>query len=455
MHIASDTPRERRLSRVWRAIAVGGSSLRHRNFRYFFFGQLISLIGTWMQSLAQQWLVFTLTHSALQLGIVSAFQFLPVMLFSLFAGVVVDRLPKRGLIVATQTLFMLTAVVLGVLVVTGVVQMWQIYVIASIYGTINAFDIPARQAFMVEMVGRDDLLNGIALNSSIFNASRIFGPAIAAALIGAVGTGACFLINSASFIAVIIGLLLMKIERVPRAASAQRPLRQIGDGLRYIASSERVWLVFAVVGVGAIFGVPMYSTLLPIVATSLLHSNVVALGDLSVALGVGALVSALVLAYLPPGPARGRLLLGAALAFGALLVVFGQSRSLPVSMGLMAAIGFSIVSVNSSGNAIIQEVTPHHLRGRVMSVWGIVLVGTTPIGSLIAGLLGQQFGASAAIAVGGSICLVMAVYTNVRARRHHVIVTAADTTSAPLGLAPEIPAGAPLPAVELEGATLD
>jgi MFS family permease len=418
----SDPIERPRRQRVWHAIASGGAALRHRNFRLFFIGQLISLVGTWMQSLAQQWLVFTLTHSALQLGIVGAFQYTPVLLVSLFAGVLVDRLPKRALIVATQVLFLLDAAVLGVLVVSGSERIWEVDLIAAIYGTINAFDIPARQAFMVEMVGRDDLLNGIALNSSIFNASRIFGPAIAAELIQVVGTGVCFLINAASYLAVIAGLLMMTIDRAPKSRAAlSHPLGQIKDGLSYITHTERVWLVFAVVAAGTIFGVPMYTTLLPIVATSVLHSGVSALGNLSVALGVGAMIGALLLAYLPPGPIRARLLLGASLAFGTLIMVFGLSHVQATSVLLMTGIGFSVVSVNSSGNAIIQEVTPHHLRGRVMSVWGIVIVGMTPIGSVIAGALAQRFGAPSAIVLGGIFCLVIAAFVNVRARRHDVM----------------------------------
>jgi MFS family permease len=409
-----------RLRRIWRGIAAGGASLRHRNFRLFFWGQLISLIGTWMQSLAQSWLVYTLTHSAFQLGIVNTFQFLPVLLFSLFAGVIVDRFPRRPMIIGTQISFLLLALVLGVLTVSATVQLWQVYVIAALFGTVNAFDVPARQAFMVEMVGREDLLNGIALNSSIFNASRVFGPAIASLVIQEVGTGVCFLLNAASFIAVIVGLFMMHVER--RAATtktARRPLRQIAEGLSYIRQNERVWLVFAMVSVISVFGIPFYTTLLPIFATNVLNAGVGGLGTLSTCVGAGALVGAVLLAYLPPGPARGRLLLGAALGFGVMLGAFGFSPFLLLSGGLLVLVGFCVVSVNSSGNALIQEVTPDYLRGRVMSVWGFALIGLGPFGSFFAGAIAEQFGAPITVAIGGGVCLAAAIFVNARARRHH------------------------------------
>ncbi len=432
---------------MWHAVAAGGAALRHRNFRLFFWGQLISLIGTWMQSLAQAWLVYFLTHSAFQLGVVSTFQFLPVLLFSLFAGLIVDRFPRRALIIITQISFLVLAAVLGVLVVTDTVQIWHVYIIAALYGTVNALDIPARQAFMVEMVGREDLLNGIALNSSIFNASRIFGPAIAALLIQTVGTGVCFLLNAASYIAVLGSLFMMRIERQPRVAPAvrQRPLQQIAEGLRYIRQNERVWLVFAMVSVLAIFGVPIYTTLMPIFATQVLNAGVSGLGILTTGLGTGALIGAVLLAYLPPGSARGRLLLISALTFGVMLGLFGLSNNLLLSTGILALVGFSLVSVNSSGNALIQEVTPNHLRGRVMSVWGFSLLGLGPFGSFFAGTMADQFGAPITVLVAGGICLIAAIFVNVRSRRHHTLgARALPPTPATAGT--ELP---------LEGALLD
>ncbi len=323
------------------------------------------------------------------------------------------------------------------------VQVWQVYVIAALYGVVNAFDVPARQAFMVEMVGKEDLLNGIALNSSIFNASRVFGPAVASLLIQVVGTGICFLLNSASFIAVIVGLLMMRIERrAPVAPAARQPFRQIAEGLRYIRQNERVWLVFAMVSVISVFGIPFYTTLMPIFATQVLHAGVGGLGTLSTCVGAGALVGAVLLAYLPPGPARGRLLLGAALIFGVLLAGFGFSPLLTVSAAVLVLVGFCVVSVNSSGNAIIQEVTPDNLRGRVMSVWGLALIGLGPFGSLFAGSIAQQFGAPVAVMIGGGICLTASLFVNVWARRHHTLGAVA---------APPLPAFLPPETADLRG----
>jgi len=405
---------------LWSHIAAGGAALRHRNFRLFFFGQLISLTGTWMQSLAQQWLVFTLSHSALQLGIVSACQFLPVLFLSLNAGVIVERFPKRTIIVITQVLFLVFSGILGILVLTGTVQLWHVYVIAVIYGIINSFDVPARQAFMVDMVGRDDLLNGIALNSSIFNGARIFGPAIASLLIAHIGIALCFILNSASFIPVIIGLLMMQLTRRSTAINRKGNMaKQINEGLQYIFQHERLWIVFLLVSVVNVFGIPMYVTLMPIFATTVLHSDVSGLGLLNVGLGIGALTSAILLAYLPAGPSRSRLLLAASFLLGLMLIGFSLSRTLFVSAVALSAVGFAVVSINSSGNAIIQEATPDFLRGRVMSVWGLVLIGLTPFGSIFAGSLAQRLGAPTAVVIGSTVCLIAAVYINLRVHRNH------------------------------------
>jgi MFS family permease len=411
---------------VWERIASGGAALRHRNFRLFFFGQLVSLSGSWMQTMAQQWLVYTLStpaQAAFQLGLVSTFQFLPVLLFSLHAGVIVERFPKRRMIIITQVAFLVLATILGLLVLTRTVQIWHVYIIAALFGVVNAFDVPSRQAFMVEMVGKEDLLNGIALNSSLFNMSRVVGPAIATQLIGHVGIAACFLLNAVSFVPVIIGLFMMRVASRPLIAARQvGTLRSIREGVDYIREHERLWLVFAIVCVVNVLGVPMYVTLLPIFATQILHANVDGLGMMNVALGLGATVGALLLAYLPSGPARSRILLASSVGISMLLIAFGCSSSLALSTVLLTAIGFCIVSINSAGNAIIQEVTPDHLRGRVMSVWGLVLIGMTPIGSFLAGILAQHLGAPLAVATGATGCLIAAISANIRAQKHHAMI---------------------------------
>lgn len=412
----------------WSKIATGGAALRHRNFRLFFFGQLISLIGSWMQIMAQSWLVFTLTnHSAFQLGVVSAFQYAPVLLFSLPAGVIVERSSKRRIVIGTQTAFTILAAVLGMLVLTHTVQIWHVYMIAALFGTVNAFDVPGRQALMIEMVGREDLMNGIALNSSIFNASRIFGPAIAAVLIAQLGIGINFILNAVSFIPVIFGLVLMHITIPIKAITKEHNImRQIGEGLSYIQKNESIGLLFFIVSMINVFGIPMYATLLPVFATKVLHSNVNGLGLMNVGLGVGAFIGAIVLAYVPPGPVRKRILLSSSIGLGIALIAFALSQTLVLSVILLSFVGYCVVSINSAGNALVQSSTPDRLRSRVMSVWGLVLIGLTPFGSFLAGSLAQQFDAQLAVVSGAIICLAAALFTvywnHVLTHRHEQLI---------------------------------
>jgi MFS family permease len=388
----------------------GFISLRHRNFRLFWCGQLISLIGTWMQGLGQQWLVYVLTGSALKLGIVSACQFLPVLFFSLYGGVVADRLPKRSLIIFTQSASLVLALILGVLTWANVVQIWQVYLLAFLLGMVNAFDMPARQAFIVEMVGREDLMNAIALNSSIFNGSRALGPAIGAYVITWVGIAGCFFINALSFVAVIIGLLMIRLTPPVKARPERRSaLRQIGEGLGYIRSNRRVLLVFVLVSFISIFGVPTYTTLLPIIADRVLHAEVTGLGALSTALGVGAMVASISLAYTSSAGQRRLFLVIGSLAFSSLLTLFSLSGNFGLSLSLLAAVGFCVVATNATGNTIIQSSIPDHLRGRVMSVWALVLVGLAPIGSFLVGLLAEYASAMLTVRVGALICLAAAI----------------------------------------------
>ncbi len=400
---------------ILHSMARGFVALRHRNFRLFWIGQLISLIGTWMQTLGQQWLVYVLSgsdtnRSALNLGIVSTCQFLPVLLFSLYGGVIADRVPKRPLIICTQTLSLLLALILGLLTWAGVVQIWQVYVLAFLLGTVNAFDMPARQAFIVEMVGREDLMNAIALNSSIFNGSRVLGPAIGAYVITFVGIAGCFFLNALSFVAVIIGLFLMRMTAQARPRPARRgALRQIGEGLHYIRHDRRVLLVFLLVSFVSIFAIPTYTTLMPIIADQTLHAGVSGLGALSAFLGLGSVVAAISLAYTTTPEQRRFFVSFGAMAAAAQLIIFSFSRSFPLSSALLAGIGFCVVSNNATGNTIIQSYVPDHLRGRVMSVWSLVLVGLAPFGSFFAGSLASLTDAPLTICVGAVICLAAAI----------------------------------------------
>ena len=382
--------------------------MRHRNFRLFWFGQLISLIGTWMQGLGQQWLVYVLTGSALKLGIVSAFQFLPVLLFSLYGGVVADRVPKRTLLICTQTASLLLALILGLLTWAGVVQIWHIYLLAFLLGTVNAFDMPARQAFIVEMVEREDLMNAIALNSSIFNGSRVLGPAAGAFIISAVGIAGCFFLNALSFVAVIIGLFLIRLPPQEAQRRQRQALREIGEGLNYIRNDRPVLLVFLLVSFVSIFAIPTYSTLMPVIADRVLHVGVSGLGTLTSFLAFGAMIASFSLAYTNTARQRRFFLACGALAGSSLLIVFSFSHNFTLSLALLSGIGFCIVANNATGNTIIQSYVPDHLRGRIMSVWSLVLVGLAPIGSFFAGSLADSTSAAFTIRAGALICLAAA-----------------------------------------------
>ena len=387
----------------------GFIALRHRNFRLFFWGQLISLIGTWMQTLGQQWLVYALTGSALNLGIVSAFQYLPVLLFSLPGGVIVDRVPKRTLIICTQSASLVLALALGVLTGTHVVQLWHVYLLAFLLGTVNAFDMPARQAFVVEMVGRDDLMNAIALNASIFNGSRVVGPAIGAFIITVVGIAGCFFLNALSFVAVIIGLFLMRLPPAAARPTQSKTLGQIGEGLRYIRGDRRVLLVLLLVSFISVFAIPAYTTLMPVVADQILHVGVAGLGTLTSFLALGSVTAAVGLAYTNTPEQRRFFMIGGAATGSTLLLLFSFSRSFPLSLALLVGVGFCMVANNATGNTIIQSYVPDHLRGRLMSVWSLVLVGLAPFGSFFTGWLAAATNASLAISVGALICLAAAL----------------------------------------------
>ncbi len=404
-HEALPTPHHAPLQ----GLARGFIALRHRNFRLFFWGQLISLVGTWMQTLGQQWLVYVLTSSAFSLGIVSAFQYLPVLLFSLLGGVVVDRVPKRTLIICTQTASLLLALVLGLLTWAHVVNIWHVYLLAFLLGTVNAFDMPARQAFVVEMVGREDLMNAIALNSSIFNGSRVLGPAAGAIIITAIGIAGCFFLNALSFVAVIIGLFLMRLPPAAPRPARSKTLSQIGEGLRYIRSDRRVLLVFLLVSFISVFAIPSYTTLMPVVADQVLHVGVSGLGTLTSFLALGSVAAAISLAYTSTPEQRRFFMIGGAATGSTLLLLFSFSRSFPLSLGLLAGVGFCIVANNATGNTIIQSYVPDHLRGRLMSVWSLVLVGLAPFGSFLAGSLAASTNAPLTIRVGALICLAAAL----------------------------------------------
>src|SRR5437667_6146738 len=391
-------------------------ALRHRNFRLFWFGQLISLIGTWMQTIGQAWLVLELTHSAWLLGVVGALQFLPIMLLSLSGGVLADRLPKRKVLLFTQSFAMLQATILWILVATGHIQVWEVLVLASLLGLTNSVDMPTRQAFVVEMVGREDLPNAIALNSSLFNMARVVGPGLGGLIIAWLGVAPLFLLNAISFIAVIIGLALIRMNDlyalVKRSTSKgeapkQNTLQSLREGLAYVARTPSVLLVIAVIGVISLFGIN-FNVVLPLFATDVLHSGAMGFGFLSAAFGIGSLLSALWLAWGNRKPSVQYLLI-AAFVFAVLEILFAFSHLYVLSLILIAAVGFAMIAFSANSNTALQTVTPDHLRGRVMSVYMVVFAGSVPLGNLFTGGLAHLYGAPIALLVGAGLSLIAAI----------------------------------------------
>ena len=392
--------------------AEGWRALRHRNYRLFFAGQAVSLVGTWMMTVAQGWLVLELTGDPFMLGVVAAAQFLPVLLLGLFGGLIADGLPKRRTLVVTQAIAAVLSLLLFALTVTGMVQVWQIVLLAAIGGVRTAVDLPTRQAFAVELVGREDIGNAVALNSALFNGARVVGPAIAGIVIGLSGVSLAFLIDGVSFVAVLAGLLLMREDELrrgaiaaPRPATARAALTTIADGLRYVRQTDLVLLATVVVGMVSLFGLN-FTVLAPALAQDVLHADASGYGFLMAATGVGSLLTALVIAF--RGSARPATIALGGLVLGIAEVVLGLSGLLSVSLVAMAAVGVGTILMAATANTVIQLTVPDELRGRVMSVYTTVFAGSTPIGGLLMGWIAAQAGVGEAFAVGGLACIAIA-----------------------------------------------
>jgi MFS family permease len=406
-------------------------SLRHPNFRLFFFGQLVSLIGTWMQVIAQQWLVYRLTGSAAMLGLVSLLPLLPLVPLSIWGGSLADRWPKRNILLATQTVMMVQAFVLVALVWTGTVDVWHVMLLALLLGCAIAVDNPARQAFVVEMVeDRDDLTNAIGLNSTIFNAGRAIGPALAGVAVAATGEGGAFLVNGFSFVAVIAALLLMRLPKTDRPAVSTNAVAHMKEGVRYVLGRQTLLVLMSMVAVSAFLSMP-YTTLLPVFAKNVLGESArpiinlvcgespfslqcqspdaLTFGLLQAASGIGAVAGALIVASMPKGARRGHWLTMGNLMFPAALVVMATSSSFVVSFLVLIVAGFSFVAQNALANTLIQISVPDNLRGRVMSVYSLSFQGMNRIGGMQAGLMGDLIGAPATVAVGASLCLLYGI----------------------------------------------
>jgi len=426
-----------RLSRTFESLAIF-------NYRVFWLGQLVSVSGTWMQSTAQAWLVLKMTNSPLALGTVTMLQFLPVTVLTLFGGVLADRLPKRKVVFCTQTVAALQALLLAVLVLTNTVQLWQIYALALLLGVVNAFDNPTRQAFVVELVGKEHLQNAIALNSSLFNSARVIGPAIGGIVITAAGIGQAFLFNGLSFIPLIVGLLFLRPGQFYAVPQPQRGnmFRQLAAGVRYAAGTPEVLLILMTMAVMGTFGYN-FNTILPLIAKYVLHAGAFGLGILTSALGIGSLIAAL-------GVASARrtshaVLLGAAALFSVVLTLVGLSPWLPLTLALLVLLGAASIVFSASANTRLQLTTPPELRGRVMSLYFLLFAGTTPIGGFLVGVLATRMGVGATTVLFGAICLLGVAGASLFARRMHTreaaaagmaargVVTPAGGPSADLG----------------------
>jgi MFS family permease len=396
---------------LWQAGGAAGTlattfgSLRNYNYRLFFFGQLLSLTGTWTQTIGQAWLVLDLTHSPLALGTVTMLQFLPVSLFVLVGGVFADRVRKRRLLVLTQTAAMAQAFVLAFLTWSGLITLWQIYVLAAMLGLTNALDNPTRQAFVLEMVGREDVVNAVALNSSLFNSARLVGPALGGVVIAVVGIAATFFINGVSFIAVIIGLLLMKpdlLYSAPRSGTGH-VLEQLAEGLRYSLRTPAILFILMLMAAIGTFGYN-FTVVLPLLARNVLHVGSIGFGAMTSAMGVGSLLAALTLATLRKASRR-TLVIGAT-AFSILLAAVAASQWYALTLVLLMALGVASIAFTATANSSLQITAPDHLRGRVMSLYMLLFLGTTPIGAGLTGVMAEHIGVRLTVGVEAAICAV-------------------------------------------------
>ena len=383
-------------------------ALRHRNFQLFFGGQLISLTGTWMQSVAQAWLVYSLTKSSLLLGAVGFASQIPVFLLAPLGGTVVDRVNRHRLIIATQTASMILAAILAWLTLTHRVHVSHIFILATLLGVVNAFDIPGRQAFLVDMVGKDHLMNAIALNSSMFNGARVVGPAVAAILVTKIGEGSCFAVNAVSYVAVIIGLLLMNVRSVPRAGK-NSPIEDIIEGFRWANKTKVIRSLLLLIGLVSLVGMP-YTVLMPVFADKILHGGARALGILMGATGVGALLGALTLASKTGVKGLGRWVAITCAGFGVSIFLFSFSRMFWLSALLLLPAGYSMMLQMACSNTLIQTMVPDQLRGRVMALYSMMFMGMAPFGALFGGALAQRAGAPITVAVGGVACMMGALW---------------------------------------------
>ncbi|MHB8240487.1 MAG: MFS transporter [Solirubrobacteraceae bacterium] len=384
------------------------------NYRRYMAGQSVSLIGTWMQMAAQSWLVVSITHSSTMLGLIVALQTLPVLLLGPYGGVIADRVDKRRLMVILQSAMGAQALALGLLTVTGLVQLWEIGLLAALLGLNNAFENPARQAFMLEMVGPESLRNAVSLNSVLVNVARVIGPAVAGVLIATTGEGICFLVNAATFLAVVASLATLDRTAISPSPPSGREPGQLREGLRYVKSNPQLGVPLAMMALAGCLAYEFQVTL-PVMASQGLHAGATGFGFMTSAMGVGAVLGGLVVANkgktgLPP-------LVMAATAFGVVLLLAALAPSLAVEIFVLALAGGASISFMATGNSTLQLTAAPNMRGRVMSLWFVAFQGSTPIGGPIIGWVMAEFGARAGLGVGGVTCLLVALLGLIAMRR--------------------------------------
>jgi len=383
------------------------ASLRHRNFRLWFFGQMTSMMGTWMQWVAQGWLVYQITGSDLALGTISFFGSLPTLFLMIPAGAIIDRVSKRAVLLIAQTGMMLAAFALAFLAWRDVLQVWHIGALAFAVGICNSFDAPARQAMVVDMV--DDLMNAVAMNSTLFNVARIVGPAIAGVVLATVGAAWCFCLNGISFLAVIIALLLMRLPTFEAKQHTEPLLQQLATGFRYVRGNKVVLTIIGVIAVSSLFGFS-YATLMPAYAADVLHVSETGLGALNAAVGIGALIASLIVASTSSSRHTATMLTVGNLLFPAALIALALSRSLYFSLLCLALIGFAFMIQNTTANTLIQNMVSDELRGRVMAFYTVSFFGTAPFAALQAGVVAEALGPAMGIAVGAVVALAFSVF---------------------------------------------
>ncbi len=384
-------------------------AMRHRNFQLFFVGQLISLVGTWMHNVALAWLVYRLTGSAVLLGVLGFATQIPIFLFAPLGGTLADRFSRHRIVIGTQSVSMILAFVLAGLTFAHLTPVWVLIVIAALFGCVNAFDIPARQAFLGDMVGREDLMNAIALNSSMFNGARVIGPAIAGILVAWIGEGWCFFSNAASYIAVIAGLLMMRLAPFARKEIEASPFEHIAEGFRFVQQMRPIRALLLLLGCISLFALP-YSVLMPIFADQILHGGARAFGMLMGAAGLGALGGALTLAMRTGLRGLGRWVAISCGGFGASLILFSMSRTLWLSAVLLLPVGYFVMLQTSASNTLLQTMSPDNLRGRVLAVYSMMFMGMAPIGALLAGTVAKHIGAPLTVLLGGVGAIIGSIF---------------------------------------------